>query len=139
MSTAHYEDSHRRNWGNTGNRPLNVRVWYPAVANAKETPWEDGIYEAGTNARDAAMAASPGKLPLILLSHGTGGAASGLGWLGETLAANGYIVAAVNHHGNTRAEPTSMLQGTLIWWDRPRDLSVLIENLLTDPPLRAAH
>jgi predicted dienelactone hydrolase len=57
----------------------------------------------------------------------------GLAWLGETLAANGYIVAAVNHHGNTGAEATQPLQGTLVWWDRPQDLSVLIDRLLADP------
>lgn len=59
----------------------------------------------------------------------------GLAWLGETLTANGYIVAAVNHHGNTGAEPTQPLQGTLVWWDRPQDLSVLIDRLLADPKL----
>jgi predicted dienelactone hydrolase len=79
------------------------------------------------------MSSSPAKLPLVVLSHGTGGAAMGLAWLGETLAANGYIVAAVNHHGNTGAEPTPPLQGTLVWWDRPQDLSVLIDRLLADP------
>ena len=133
MSTVHYEDSHRRNWDDTGDRPLNVVVWYPAVAGAKETPWEVAIFKAGLNARDAAMAASPSKMPLILLSHGTGGSAAGLGWLGEALAANGYIVAAVNHHGNTGAEPNPTLQGTIVWWDRPQDLSVVIDKLLADP------
>jgi len=132
MSTAHYEDSLRRNWNDTGDRPLNVTVWYPAVANAKESPWEVAIFNAGLNAKDAVMTASPSKMPLILLSHGTGGSAAGLGWLGEALAANGYIVAAVNHHGNTGAEPNPMLQGTVVWWDRPQDLSVVIDRLLAD-------
>lgn len=133
MGVVHYEDSHRRNWDDTGDRPLNVVVWYPAVADAKETPWDVAIFKAGLNARDAAIAPSPGKMPLILLSHGTGGSAAGLGWLGEALAEDGYIVAAVNHHGNTGAEPNPMLQGTIVWWDRPQDLSVVIDKLLADP------
>ena len=133
MSTAHYEDSHRRNWSNTGNRPLNATIWYPAVADAIETPWEVAIFKAGINARDATMVAAPNKLPLVLLSHGTGSAAAGLGWLGEALAANGYIVVAVNHHGNTGAESNPMLQGTLVWWDRPQDLSVILDRLMADP------
>jgi predicted dienelactone hydrolase len=108
-------------------------IWYPAVAGTQEADWEVAIFKAGRNAKGAAMAASPAKLPLIVLSHGTGGAAMGLAWLGETLAANGYIVAAVNHHGNTGAEPTQPLQGTLVWWDRPQDLSVLIDRMLADP------
>lgn len=133
MTALHYEDSQRRNWENTGNRPLNVTLWYPAVADAKETPWELAIFNAGRNARDAVMKASPQKMPLLLLSHGTGGSAASMAWLAESLAANNYLVAAVSHHGNTDAEPNPMLQGTLVWWDRPRDLSVLIDKLLADP------
>ena len=44
------------------------------------------------------------KRPLVLLSHGTGGSAVMLAWLGETLARAGYVVAAINHHGNTATE-----------------------------------
>ncbi|MEO8922853.1 MAG: hypothetical protein ABI330_08520, partial [Caldimonas sp.] len=82
---------------------------------------------------DAPMTAEPAKLPLIVVSQGTGGSAAAIAWLGETLAGNGYIVAAVNHHGNTAAEDEKRLEGTLIWWDRPRDLSVFIDKLLSDP------
>ena len=32
-------------------------------------------------------------LPLLLLSHGTGGSAMSLGWLARGLAAQGYLVA----------------------------------------------
>jgi predicted dienelactone hydrolase len=133
MVSVHYKDSHRRNWSDTGPRPLNATVWYPAGAGATETPWEAGIFKAGLSARDAPMSASPGKMPLVLLSHGTGGAAAGLAWLGEALARKGYIVAAVSHHGNTGAEVAPMLQGTVVWWDRPQDVSVLIDRLLADP------
>jgi predicted dienelactone hydrolase len=133
MQSAHFEDASRRNWTDTGARPLDALIWYPAAAGTQEADWEAAIFKAGRSAKGAVMASSPAKLPLIVLSHGTGGAAIGLAWLGETLAANGYIVAAVNHHGNTGAEPTQPLQGTLVWWDRPQDLSVLIDRLLADP------
>ncbi len=133
LERAHFEDASRRNWSDSGSRPLETLIWYPAVAGTQEVDWEIEIFKAGRNAKGAPMSASPPKLPLIVLSHGTGGAAMGLAWLGETLAANGYIVAAVNHHGNTGAEPTPKLQATLIWWDRPQDLSVLIDRLLADP------
>lgn len=135
QQSAHFEDATRRNWSGSGARPLETLIWYPAAAGTQEADWEVAIFKAGRNAKGAAMANSPAKLPLIVLSHGTGGAAMSLAWLGETLAANGYIVAAVNHHGNTGAEPTQPLQGTLVWWDRPRDLSVLIDRLLADPQL----
>ena len=133
MQTAHFEDTARRNWNDSGARPLETLIWYPATAGTQEADWEAAIFKAGRSAKGAVMTSSPAKLPLIVLSHGTGGAAMGLAWLGETLAANGYVVAAVNHHGNTGAEPTQQLQGTLVWWDRPQDLSVLIDRLLADP------
>jgi len=60
------------------------------------------IFNAGWNARQAPLSAAATKRPLIVLSHGTGGGAAGMAWLAETLASNGYIVAAVNHHGTPR-------------------------------------
>lgn len=133
LMLAHYEDAARRDWTGTRARPLSTVLWYPAVAGSKESDWTVSIFNAGTNAKGAPMAAEPAKLPLVLISHGTGGAAPTLGWLAETLAANGYIVAGVNHHGNTAAEPEYRLEGFLAWWDRPQDISVVIDKLLADP------
>lgn len=133
MQVTHFEDAARRNWSDSGPRPLDTLIWYPATAGSQEADWGAAIFKAGRSARGAAMAASPAKLPLVVLSHGTGGAAMSLAWLGETLAAHGYVVAAVNHHGNTAVEPTPKLQGTLVWWDRPQDVSVLVDRLLADP------
>lgn len=132
-TTVLFEDSERRSWAGTEARPLLTTVWYPAAAGTLEKPWSVAIFEAGFNAVDAAMAAEPARFPLILVSHGTGGSAAAMAWLGETLAGNGFIVAAVNHHGNTAAEDEARLEGTLVWWDRPRDLSVLVDKLLADP------
>jgi predicted dienelactone hydrolase len=70
---------------------------------------------------------------LIVLSHGTGGGAATMAWLAETLAAHGYLVAAVNHHGNTGAEDHVALEGFVVWWDRPQDLSLVIDAVLADP------
>lgn len=57
-----------------------------------------------------------------------------LGWLGTALASHGYIVAAVNHPGNNGVEPYTV-RGFSTWWERARDLNVVIDNLLTDPTL----
>ena len=92
------------------------------------------------NLNGESASSTPGattKRPLIVLSHGTGGGAAGMAWLAETLASNGYIVAAVNHHGNTAAEPSYQLQGFMLWWERARDISVLIDKLLADPQFGA--
>ena len=94
MQTVHFEDAARRNWNDSGARPLETLIWYPATAGTQEADWEAAIFKAGRSAKGAAMTSNPAKLPLIVLSHGTGGAAMGLAWLGETLAANGYLWAA---------------------------------------------
>ena len=71
-----------------------------------------------------------GRFPVILLSHGTGGTAASLGWLAERFAATGYVVIAVDHHGNTASEPYRA-EGFLCWWERPRDLSVALDALIS--------
>jgi predicted dienelactone hydrolase len=54
---------------------------------------------------------------------GSTGLGLGLMWLGNYLASHGYIVAAVNHHGNTAAEGRLLPQGFLLEWERPDDLT----------------
>jgi predicted dienelactone hydrolase len=54
-------------------------------------------------------------------------------WLGYYLAARGYIVAAVNHHGNTGAEQERTAQGFLLYWERAKDLTAVLDKLLGDP------
>jgi predicted dienelactone hydrolase len=133
LSSVKYVDPTRQDWDDSGPRPLATAVWYPAPEGTQESDWTVEVFNAGRNAMGAPMAALPAKLPLVVLSHGTGGSAAGMAWLAETLAANGYLVAAVNHHGNTGFEGSARLEGFIVWWDRPRDLSVLIDRLLADP------
>ena len=54
-----------------------------------------------------------------------------MGWLGEALAAHGYVAAAVNHPGNNAAEPYTA-KGFSIWWERARDLGETISGMLAD-------
>ena len=116
---------------------LVVTIWYPAKADAAEAPQWFGppdakMFSAGGAAPEGAMAAAPAKFPLIVLSHGTGGTGMTLGWLGTALAARGYVAAAVNHPGNNATEPYTP-QGFALWWERARDLSVVIDGMLEDP------
>jgi predicted dienelactone hydrolase len=67
-----------------------------------------------------------------VLSHGTGATAGNLAWLGEALAAHGYIAAAVNHPGNNAIDGYTV-EGFTLWWLRARDLSAVIDGLLADP------
>jgi predicted dienelactone hydrolase len=132
-----YEDMGRKSWDSDRPRPLSTDVWYPALDTAVERdifigPPDMPLFYAGRAGRDPDLASAPDRFPLILLSHGTGGLSLQIGWLAETLASRGYIAAAVNHHGNNGLEPY-LAQGFLHYWERPRDLTVVLDQLLADP------
>jgi predicted dienelactone hydrolase len=133
LTFAAYEDEARRSWAGTQNRPMATAIWYPTAIGTREARWHVSVFDAGWNAQGAPLAAGARKLPLVVLSHGTGGGVATMSWLAETLASNGYVVAAVNHHGNTAAEPSYQIQGFMLWWERARDMSVLINKVLADP------
>ena len=110
IQTRSYQDPTRANWDNSGPRPLVTQIWYPAVDTSQEVemfigPPETPLFKAGLAAPGAPLAPDPAAFPLILLSHGTGGTALQLGWLASYLVSRGYVVAGVNHHGNTAMEP----------------------------------
>jgi predicted dienelactone hydrolase len=124
-------------WRGDKNHALTVIVWYPAAPDAHEQAQTIGppgrpLFDGGLAAPDAAWAPKPQFFPLIVLSHGTGGTASSLGWLGTSLASAGYVVAAVNHPGNNAINGYTV-QGFSLWWLRTRDLSAVIDGMLADP------
>jgi predicted dienelactone hydrolase len=125
-------------WRGAATHVLLTAVWYPADPQALEQPQRIGapnappMFEAGNAAPDAALAPGPAKFPLILMSHGTGGSAPSMAWLAADLAAQGYIVAGVNHPGNTAIEPYTV-QGFMLWWQRARDISAVLDAMLADP------
>jgi predicted dienelactone hydrolase len=122
------------NWRGAQTHALNTVVWYPAEPSAPEKPVQIpglSIFELGSAAQDAKVAAKPARFPLIVISHGTGGSGLSMAWLGEALAAHGYIAAAVNHPGNNATEPYTV-EGFSIWWERARDLSEVINRMLAD-------
>ncbi len=125
-------DHDRRNWLGDGPRPIRWSAWYPAAENAIEkvvaVPPECPFFIMGKVGLGAELCKESERLPVILLSHGTGGTAASLGWIAERFAAIGYVVIGVDHHGNTASEPYRA-EGFLCWWERPRDLSVALDAL----------
>jgi predicted dienelactone hydrolase len=100
VETVRLFDETRAAWtSDLDPRPISARLWVP----------ED----------------RSGPLPLILLSHGTGGAAEDFDWLAERLNAEGFLVAGVDHHGNTYNEDY-FPEGFAFNWERPKDVSFLL-------------
>ncbi|HUB58997.1 MAG TPA: peptidase [Candidatus Micrarchaeia archaeon] len=123
-------------WRGVKTHALVTDIWYPADPTAVEKEQWVGSPSApfalaGKAAPDVPMIAAPQKLPLILLSHGTGGSSPMMAWLGIALARHGYITAAVNHPGNNALEPYT-IQGFSIWWERARDLTSVLNAMLAD-------
>lgn len=116
-------------------RPLNVALWYPTEDTGPnvivgETPAFIGVPAI----RDALP--SPGVHPLVVLSHGYGGTWRNLSWLADELAEQGYVVAAPDHPGTTHFNRDRRQAAML--WERPRDLSRVIDALEADPALAGA-
>jgi predicted dienelactone hydrolase len=125
------------NWRGAQTRALIATVWYPASPEAVEQaqwvgPPGAAVFNAGSAAPDAALAPGDGRFPLVVLSHGTGGTALSLGWLGTALAAKGSIAVAVNHPGNNALEAYTV-EGFSLWWERARDVSSIIDHMLAEP------
>jgi len=95
--------------GNTSpaERNLRVRLWYPTTATTGDTAsYERNLSRdpdsplpvifTGT-ARIAAPALTSEQFPLIVVSHGYGGWAEHMSFLGEHIASHGYVVASIDH------------------------------------------
>lgn len=110
-------------------RPVITEIWYPS----HKAPVEADVklrtpFIRETTTRNASLPDK--KLPLIMLSHGTGGGRLTLEWLAAGLVKQGYMVAAVDHWGNTfdNKVPEQFLK----FWERPKDISFAITALLSD-------
>src|SRR5580692_4476050 len=107
-------------------RPIITEIWYPvdAAEPAKSTT---GFWLRCDEARDAPLSAQKDKYPLILISHGNGGDRFNISWLAEILAANGYVVAAMDHYGNTWNNKIPEFYAKP--WERPLDITFVIDQL----------
>jgi predicted dienelactone hydrolase len=127
----------RRNWRGDPEKDLRCTIWYPAAESAVETkqfvgPADAPLFEAGMAAPQAPFGTPPKHgWPLVLLSHGSGGSAIQMAWLGSALARAGYIAVAVDHPGNNANQPMTP-EGLALWWERATDLSQVLDAMLVD-------
>ena len=108
-------------------RPLAITIWYPTEQTQDiEHVGENLVFYGIPVIKDAAPGSEP--LATILLSHGYRGSWRNLNWLAFELARDGYLVAAVDHPGTTTFDHDP--QQAAQWWQRPRDLSRLLDWLM---------
>lgn len=110
-------------------RSIGAGIWYP-TRDTEGTPASylvprDDVF-VGASVLDA------GNLPVVIFSHGSGGYAEQSFFWTEYLASHGFVVAAPTHTGNTFAA-TTIPFSTLA--DRPRDVSVTLDELYADEEL----
>ncbi|WP_337166155.1 alpha/beta hydrolase family protein [Vibrio fluvialis] len=112
-------------------RPLNTTIWYPTQDVSDTTLIGDNPAFIGTQVIKGARMQS-GTFPVVLLSHGYRGNWRNQNWLATELAGRGYIVAAVDHPGTTSFDQSSKQAAK--WWERPRDVSRILDYLLSKAP-----
>ena len=108
-------------------RTIPVALWYPTDDPAAALTY--GGVHAGRGAEGGAI--RPGRHPLALHSHGTGGNRFNQYNLAEFLAENGYIVAAIEHPGDRTFDNGDFGTAKNLY-NRPSDLSFVIDALLVD-------
>ncbi|CAK2086343.1 alpha/beta hydrolase family protein [Vibrio crassostreae] len=113
------------------NRPLNTAIWYPTRDTSGVALIGDNPVFIGTQVIKYANI-QPGTFPVILLSHGYRGNWRNQNWLATKLASQGYIVAATDHPGTTSFDHSPKQAAK--WWERPRDVSRILDYLLSEAP-----
>lgn len=110
--------------------PIQLMVWSPC---AKPPVAEQLGPYAVRGVRNCAV--SGGSLPLVVISHGQGGSLLGHHDTAEALADAGFVVAALNHPGDTFGDD-ALAQRLHIFETRPRDASRVITFMLERWPSR---
>ena len=110
-------------------QPLDVALWYPTAAAQPDQPFKAGSWELPVAFRAAPLAAKP--LPLVVISHGAGGSRFGHHALAHYLARSGWLVAALDHRGDSWNDQSDQGQYA-VWARRPQQVTALLDALLAD-------
>src|SRR5580704_632779 len=105
--------------------PLEAGIWYPSEAPASGQSL--GLLQQ-TVALNAAVAGRG--LPLIVMSHGSGGSFAGHYDTALALAEAGFVVAAVTHTGDNYRDHSAFTRVE----NRPRHIKALLDYMLASWP-----
>jgi predicted dienelactone hydrolase len=113
-------------------RKVVSELWFAAGADAKVEDFTPRPpLRPMAIARHATPLSPTGKRPLILISHGNWGTRFSQGWLAVELVNAGYVVLSTSHPGTANDDQTAA--GRYRLWDRSRDVSFALDELLKDP------
>jgi predicted dienelactone hydrolase len=113
-------------------RHLAFTLFYPAApADNSAAPYHMPFFTNLHLHMDAPVVADTLKRPLVMFSHGAGSNGLYYAWFGEYLASRGYLVAMLYHYRANTYDSTVMYTRSKLW-QRPRDVSLDITNLLHD-------
>jgi predicted dienelactone hydrolase len=105
--------------------PLEAGIWYPSEAPASSQPL--GLYQQSV-ATGGAIAGRG--LPLVVMSHGSGGSFEGHYDTALALVEAGFVVAAVTHTGDNYRDHSGFTRVE----ERPRHIKALVDYMLTAWP-----
>ncbi len=113
------------------NRPLITEIWYPTLETIKQKEsvnTQKELFKTIETIPNATIVDK--KLPLLLISHGTGGNRFSLTWFIERMVKEGYIVVSLDHYGNSTFNkiPREFVK----WWERAIDVQFVLTNVLKD-------
>jgi predicted dienelactone hydrolase len=103
---------------NRKGRELVTEVWYPAATPPEK---QSASAEIATALRDAPSERKGAPYPLILYSHGHGGSRTELIYFAYHLTSHGFVVAAMDHPGDTIYPPFDAV-------DRPLDILFVLDQ-----------
>lgn len=124
-------------------RYLPVEVWYPATSRhaghdtAEETMDHYDLLPGFPPAKQAAVRdgeMETGRFPVVVFSHGFGGHRRQSTFLCTHLASHGYVVAAMDHTGNTVIDMAQMTLQVMMGQPMP-DPEAMVMDLITARPL----
>lgn len=127
-------------------RYLPVEVWYPASAASAGKDTDEATMDSydllpgfppsrQAAVRDAELAA--GRFPVVIFSHGFGGHRRQSTFLCTHLASHGYVVAAMDHTGNTVMDMAQMTLAVMMGEPMP-ETGPMIAGLIESRPVDAA-
>lgn len=107
---------------------LKVAIWTPCAAAAEPLPVGPYVLHGQHDCPTVGD-----KLPLIVISHGHGGSLLNHHELAETLADAGFVVAALNHPGDSFSDMSRNAELS-VFVERPADIKRLIDYMLGAAP-----